>query len=108
MIRKPCIECGQLTNGGTRCEQHQTILDQHKEAKRNTPQRQAYKRQMYGPYYRRQRKAVIASATICGICNKPFKPDDRIEADHIYPGQPTSPLQAVHRLCNQKRGAKPL
>ena len=108
MIRKPCIECGQLTNGGTRCEQHQQLLDQRKEAKRNTPERQAYKRQMYGPYYRRQRKAVIASATICGICNKPFKPDDRIEADHIYPGQPTSPLQAVHRLCNQKRGAKPL
>ena len=106
-IRKPCIICGELTNGGTRCDTHETELQQRKAATRNTPERQAYKRQMYGPYYRQQRKHIIATATHCALCGQPFQHGDKIEADHIYPGDPLSPLQPAHRRCNQRKSDKP-
>lgn len=107
-MRKPCIVCGNLTNGGTRCETHETELQQRKDTARNTPERQAYKRAMYGPYYRQQRKRIIATATHCAICGHAFQQGDKIEADHVYPGNPLSPLQPTHRQCNLKRGSKPL
>lgn len=106
MISKPCIECGKLTNGGTRCEQHQKELTQRKELARNTPERKAHKALMYGNNYKKQRKQIIATATHCALCQQPFQPGDRIEADHIIPGHPMSPLQPAHRRCNIAKSNK--
>lgn len=102
---KPCIDCGQLTRT-TRCEQHTKQLNQAKEQARDTPERRAKKRTMYGWQYQQARKALKATATECWICRQPFTPNDRIEADHLTPGDPHSPLAPAHRRCNQARGDK--
>jgi hypothetical protein len=31
---KPCLDCGRLTKGASRCEIHQTMIEQRLEAKR--------------------------------------------------------------------------
>ena len=105
---KPCIICGTLSRG-TRCEQHQKELDQRKQAaKEKNPAHQEKKKALYGnKNYRQERARVVATATICHICNKPFIYGDRIEADHLYPGDPTSPLLPAHRKCNQQKGNTP-
>lgn len=63
---------------------------------------------MYGGDYRKRARDVKASATHCHLCLKPFEAGDAIEADHIYAGDPNSPLAAAHRHCNNKRGDTPI
>lgn len=64
-----------------------------------------HKRLMYGAGYKARRDAVIASSTHCALCGIPFQLGDLVEADHIIPN-PDSQLQAVHRLCNQRKSDK--
>ena len=104
---KPCINCGTLTRG-TRCNTHQQQLDQAKEKKRDTPERRAKKKAMYGWDYQQRRAHLRAQATHCHLCQQPFTSTDNIEADHLIPGDPHSPLAPAHRLCNQVRSNKPL
>ena len=47
------------------------------------------------------------TARVCHLCGKEFTPQDKIEADHLYPGTPVtdiSQLAPAHALCNQRRG----
>ena len=97
----PCLTCGQLTRAGSYCTEH-------KPKKQDSPERKAKKQALYGGDYRRRARAVKSSATHCHLCNKPFEYGDSIEADHLIPGDPNSPLAPAHRLCNQKRGNKPI
>jgi 5-methylcytosine-specific restriction endonuclease McrA len=60
---------------------------------------------MYGAGYKARRDAVIASSTHCALCGIPFQLGDLVEADHITPDA-NSHLQAVHRLCNQRKSNK--
>lgn len=107
-FNKPCIVCGTLSRG-TRCEQHQTELDQRKQAaKDKDPTLKAKKATLYGYRYQQARRTVKATATECHICKKPFTPTDKIDADHLYPGDPTSPLLPAHSRCNRSRGNKQL
>ena len=103
---RPCLDCGRLTKGN-RCPQHQQIAD-GKRNQRWSEIKKTRKQQLYGTEYRKRAKEVKASATHCHLCLKPFQHEDRIEADHILPGDPSSPLAAAHRECNQKRGDMPL
>lgn len=102
-FNKPCIDCGTLTRN-TRCETCTSKLP----PKPVDPEKAARKKALYGWQYQQARKQLIATATHCHICGKPFHPGDKIEADHLIPGHPQSPLAAAHRRCNQARGNKPL
>ena len=106
-FQRPCLDCGALSYGD-RCSVHQAIRNRANENKRNTVERQAKKKALYGGDYQSRRKAALAHATHCHICNKQFVLGDSVEADHLLPGDPQSPLAPAHRLCNQRRGNKPL
>ena len=56
--------------------------------------------------YRKQRQAVLASATHCALCGAAFKPGEPIDTDHIhaYADHGHGPLQATHPHCNRSKG----
>ena len=105
----PCLDCGRLSKSGARCELCARGYRAEKDKKKeNNSERQAKKKLLYNHSYRERAKLVKATATHCHICRQPFHQGDRIEADHLIPGSADSPLAAAHRLCNQRRGDKPL
>jgi hypothetical protein len=100
-FRKPCLKCNQLTTDGSYCRACRPVRVE-------SPERRARKAQLYNSDYRRQAKQLKATATHCHICNRAFEYGDRVEADHLIPGEKNSPLAPSHRVCNQRRGNKPL
>jgi hypothetical protein len=96
---KPCIECGVLTSGGTRCDKHQTIIDA--KVNQRKAQRVHYKRG-----YQVRAKLVRQNATHCWICGDGPRAYDPFQADHVQAGNPESELLPAHRSCNAKRGNK--
>ena len=103
---KPCLACGALTQGLSYCTTHQEEKD-----KLNAVRLQEYKKRKSNIYdydYRRRAKLVRETAIICHLCSEPARFNDPFEADHLLPGDKSSPLAAAHRSCNQKRGNKPL
>jgi hypothetical protein len=103
---KPCLVCNILTTGASYCSVHQLAVDQREK------QRQAIRKKGRTLYndanYRRIRTHLKATATHCHICKLPFTNRNDITADHLIPGNPQSPLDAAHALCNSRRGNKPL
>ncbi len=93
-IPRPCIGCGEPTTNGTRCRDCET----ERQATRNA------KRIHYKGDYKRIAQQVRANAAQCHLCGEGAKPDDPWTADHINPGDPTSPLAAAHRSCNSRKG----
>ena len=102
-FRRPCLTCGQLANDSY-CPQHRKELNDRRQLAKDTPERLARKRLLYGGNYRQRRRELLATATHCALCLKPFLPTDRIDADHVLPGNPNSPLQATHATCNRSKG----
>jgi hypothetical protein len=86
---RPCLNCRRLTRAGSRCEDCEK-----KHAK------------LYDYEYRQQAKLIRESATLCHICGQAARPDDPWTADHIRPGDKTSPLAAAHRSCNTRKSNK--
>lgn len=86
MIRRPCINCGRLTQRITRCEECQKHHDR-----------------LYDSEYRKQAQIIRETATRCHICGEGPKQDDPFTADHIRAGDKTSPLAAAHRSCNIRK-----
>lgn len=93
---RPCIVCGTLAIGKTRC-----IDCERKWQKNRNAKRLHYK----GDYQRRARE-VRQTAVLCALCGDGVRPDDPMTADHITPGDPLSPLRAAHRSCNSARGSR--
>jgi hypothetical protein len=104
---RSCLVCGALSKQ-TRCPKHTAEINSVRERKRDTPERRARKALLYNGDYHKRRVALLATATHCHLCKIQFLPTDKVEADHLVPGNPNSPLAAAHRLCNQRRGNKPL
>lgn len=106
---KPCIECGKLSLGDTRCETHRLERERIREAlrpnrvRKNKPYRPHYS----GDYVRRARQ-VRQNAQYCHLCGDGPRHNDPWTADHLVAGDPNSPLKAAHRSCNSSRGDKPL
>ena len=96
---KPCLDCGELTRNGNRCPSHQGIIN----AKVNA--RKAERIHYKGDYSARA-KAVRDTATHCWLCGEPARVGDPWTADHVYPGDPASPLMPAHKSCNSSRGNK--
>jgi 5-methylcytosine-specific restriction protein A len=103
---KPCLVCGVLTQGLSRCQQHQAewqVLEgiRLKEMKARRPN-------LYDTQYRKKAKAIRETALFCHLCGEPARALDPFTADHLVAGDPNSPLAAAHRSCNSRRGNKPL
>ena len=92
---RPCIEpdCPRLTRG-TRCAEHQRQHDRARNARRTH----------YQGDYRKRAKQVRDSAVLCHLCGQGARPGDPWTADHVRPGDPTSPLRPAHKSCNSRRG----
>ena len=102
---RPCIECGKLSRGGSRCEIHQKIVELRADERKRS--RKLATGQYSGDYQRRA-KAVRESASVCHLCGEGARADDPWQADHVIAGDPRSPLAAAHRSCNASRGNKPI
>jgi hypothetical protein len=96
MIKKPCLNCGELTRNSSRCDRCTAV----REARRNE------RRPHYKGDYRRRAKEVRATAIACWICGEGARPNDPFTADHVATGEPNSPLLPAHRSCNSRRGAR--
>jgi hypothetical protein len=99
-FNKPCLDCGQLTRIGNRCEYHRGLVDA------KTAERKAQRIHYRGDYNKRA-KQVRDNAQFCWICKEPARIGDPFTADHLIPGHPDSPLLPAHRSCNSRRGNKP-
>jgi predicted nucleic acid-binding Zn ribbon protein len=102
-FRRACLVCGTLSFDSY-CSQHLQELKTKQQQRKDTPERLAHKRRMYGGNYRQRRNQLLATATHCAICNKPFENGQGVDADHVMPGEPSSPLQATHATCNRSKG----
>lgn len=104
---KPCLDCGELTNGGNRCEDHQNLVEKLHNAKR------AAVKKVTGQYagsYRARAKLVRETALVCHLCGDGARANDSWVADHVDPGSAgdTALLLPAHKSCNERRGSKPL
>jgi 5-methylcytosine-specific restriction endonuclease McrA len=90
-IPKRCLDCGRLTEGGSRC-----------------PACTRRRRRVYdNPAARAQAKAAIAASPRCEQCGA----TSDLTADHVVPvidGAGAGPLRVLCRRCNSARGSRPL
>jgi hypothetical protein len=103
---KPCLVCGALTQGLSRCEQHQAEWQTLENLR--LQEMKARKPTLYDSAYRKRAKTIRETALYCHLCGEPRKLNDPFTADHLIAGDPDSPLAAAHRSCNSRRGNKPL
>jgi 5-methylcytosine-specific restriction endonuclease McrA len=105
---KPCLKCKALFKARSEycdaCRLERKPREQKPRA--YSPERKIKKSILYGSNYRGRAKVVRDSATYCHICLKPFLDRTEIQADHLIPGNPDSPLAAAHRVCNARKGNK--
>jgi uncharacterized C2H2 Zn-finger protein len=108
-FNKPCLDCGALSKK-TRCPSCQKGYLEKKD-REGGYQRRGRKAHLYGGDYTKRAKQVRATAIICHLCGGGAREGAPWvwEADHLYPELGNnSPLAPAHRVCNQKRGNKPL
>lgn len=96
-VKRPCIECQALTDKGSRCPACQSNLNARMDAAR------IGKRQHYGGDYAKRAKAVRDAAVECWWCHEGFTRANPVQADHLIPGDPASPLVPACRRCNIAR-----
>ena len=98
---KPCLDCGQLTRAGNRCEKHQAIVDSKVNARKA-------QRTLYDSDYKKQAKLIKEYATHCWLCGEAFTDRSQIQADDVLAGRKDSMLMPAHARCNAVRGNKPV
>ena len=103
---KPCLVCGVLTKGLSRCDTHQA--DWQAVENLRLKDMKARRPNLYDNNYRKRARVVRQSAVYCHLCNEPARRNDPFTADHIIAGDKESPLAAAHRSCNSRRGNKPI
>lgn len=102
----PCLDCQMLTkNDESRCDVHQKRVDELAAIRRAGVKKATGQ---YSGDYKKRAKEVRLNAVVCHLCGEGARWGDMWEADHLYPGEPDSPLLPAHRSCNQRRGNKPL
>ena len=103
-FQRPCLDCGKLSRNGSRCELHA----KQKEAQWDLARRARKESTgQYGGDYKRRAKWIRNNAEFCWLCGQGARDNDPCQADHVYPGDPSSPLLAAHRSCNASRGDRP-
>ncbi len=103
---KPCLKCKALFKARSEyCDACRLERKpREKKPRIETPERRRRKQLLYNSDYRARARVVRESATHCHICLKPFLDRKDIQADHLVPGDPSSPLAAAHRFCNASKG----
>ena len=97
MARRPCLDCGLITDRTTRCSSCSSL--------RNIARHR--RRTHYQGDYRQQAAQVRANATVCWLCGEGPREGDPWQADHVLPATVGSPLAPAHRSCNASRGNRP-
>ena len=104
---KPCLDCGVLTKGSNRCDEHENLVQKLHNAKRDLVKKQTGQ---YSGSYRARAKLVRETALVCHLCGDGARADDSWVADHANPAEfgDTALLLPAHKSCNERRGNKPL
>ncbi len=104
-FRKPCLDCGALTAGGTRCEIHQKRIDDLAAVRRATVKKATGQ---YSGSYKKRAAIIRATALTCWICGEGARVNDPWQADHVNPSEhgETAELRAAHGSCNRQRSNK--
>jgi hypothetical protein len=107
---KPCLKCKAIfTFRSEYCDSCRLEKKPREQKPRiETPERKARKRLLYNPTYKKIARGIKETATTCHLCRQPFTDRNQIQADHLIPGDPSSPLLAAHARCNASRGNKEL
>ena len=105
---KPCLKCKAIfTARSEYCESCRLEKKPPTPKPRvESPERKQRKALLYNSSYRARAKAVRDTATHCHICQQAFTDRATIQADHLIPGNPYSPLAAAHRSCNIRKSNK--
>ena len=101
MFKRPCLDCGVLTDTGNRCSIHQS------QYQARLDERKKPNRKHYSGDYRKRAKIVRETAIQCWLCGEGARDGDPFTADHYFPGVADSPLLPAHRSCNSRRGNQP-
>ena len=101
---KPCIDCGALVRGASRCPSHQLQTNRRIEKARGTRQERGY-----GAEWMRLRARALRAQPWCGDCMTEGRPDNPLTGDHIVPlsaGGRNEPgnIRILCRRCNSARG----
>ena len=101
---KPCIDCGVLVRGASRCSVHQLQTNRRIEKARGTRQDRGY-----GAEWMRLRARALRAQPWCGDCMTEGRPDNPLTGDHIVPlsaGGRNEPgnIRILCRRCNSVRG----
>lgn len=104
-FRKPCLDCGALTAGGTRCEIHQKKVEDLAAIRRATVKKATGQ---YSGSYKKRAEMVRNTAITCWICGEGPRANDPWQADHVNPSEHgnVAELRAAHGSCNRRRSNK--
>lgn len=108
----PCLVCGVLTRGASRCETHEAEAKLRRNNRKDSPARVAKKKTKYNYIYKKRSKEirdfVQLYGSVCYLCSTPIPPGSPVHVDHVYPelGE-ASPLAPTHKFCNESKGNKP-
>jgi hypothetical protein len=100
-FQRPCLDCGKLTRLGSRCADHQAVIDSKVNARKA-------QRTLYDASHRKQARLIKEFATHCWLCGEAFTDRSQIQADHVLAGVKGSVLMPAHAACNAARGNKPV
>lgn len=105
---RPCVKCRQLfVAASDYCDAcRPQKIEGGSTRKPDSAERKNKKALLYNSTYRARAKVLRATATHCHICKQAFTNRKLIEADHLVPGNPLSPLAPAHRSCNIKKSNK--
>jgi 5-methylcytosine-specific restriction endonuclease McrA len=108
LFPKPCLKCKALFKARSEyCDSCRLERKPREQTPRvYSAERKIRKGLLYGGDYRERAKVVRQTATHCHICKQIFTDRTQIQADHLIPGNPQSPLAPAHRRCNAQKGNK--
>jgi hypothetical protein len=107
---KPCLKCKAIFIARSEyCEGCRLEKKPRTPAPRiDSLARRIKKANLYTSHYKKIARGIKATATHCHLCQQPFTDRNQIQADHLEPGNPLSPLLPAHARCNASRGNKKL
>jgi len=94
-MKRPCLTCGVLVDGASRCGEHARIVARQIESRRDRPH--------YRGSHRRAAEKIVKAASVCWLCGEGARAGDPWQADHVDPGVVGSQLLPAHRSCNIAR-----